>query len=113
MAVIAARLQHDFPRENRDRGVTVYTLAVGMRDIGINAVLTLWQAAALFVLLIACANIANLLLARGAERAREIAVRLALGSSRARVIRESMLESLLLALAAMPLALAAGSAFSM
>jgi putative ABC transport system permease protein len=111
MAVIAARLQRDFPRENRDRGVTVYTVAAGMRDVGLDAILSLWQAAALFVLLIACANIANLLLARGAERAREMAVRLALGSSRGRIIRESMLESVLLAMTAVPLALAAAWTF--
>jgi putative ABC transport system permease protein len=111
MAVIVSRLGRDFPRENTALGVRVHTLASGMRDVGLDAVLSLWQAAAIFVLLIACANIANLLLARGAERGREIAVRLALGSGRGRIIRQSLLESLILALAAVPLALLLGTMF--
>ena len=111
MALIAARLQHDFPRENKDRQIVVHTLASGMRDVGLDAVLALWQAAAVFVLLIACANIANLLLARGAERGREIAVRLALGSSRGRITREALLESLILATVAVPIGLVIGTTF--
>jgi len=110
-ATVAQRLQREYPDTNRQRGVEVYTLGGGMMDVGLPPILALWQAAGLFVLLIACANIANLLLARGAERGREIAIRLALGSSRARIVGESLLESVLLALAAMPLALGIAYAF--
>jgi putative ABC transport system permease protein len=106
MAVIGTRLEQEHPETNRGREARVYTLAHGMRDIGLGPILTMWQASALFVLLIACANVASLLLARGAERQREMAVRLAIGASRLRVMREMMIESVLLGLAAVPLALA-------
>jgi putative ABC transport system permease protein len=105
MNVLAARLARDYPDANRDHGVRVYTLTQGMLDEGSGPMLSLWQASAFVVLLIACANIANLMLARAAERRRETAVRLALGASRMRVVRELLTESVLLSLIAVPPAL--------
>jgi putative ABC transport system permease protein len=102
LATIAKRLEQEHPDVNRGRGARVYTLAQGMMDIGLGPILSMWQASALFVLLIGCANIANLLLARAAERERELAVRLAIGASRGRVIRQMLIESVLLGLMAVP-----------
>jgi putative ABC transport system permease protein len=106
MSVLAARLARQFPDANRDHGARVYTLTQGMLDEGTGPILSLWQVSALVVLLIACANIANLMLARAAERRRETAVRLAVGASHARVIREILIESAVLALISVPPALA-------
>jgi putative ABC transport system permease protein len=98
MDVITGRLAREYPDANRDHGARVYLLSEGWLDEGTGTILSLWQASAFVVLLIACANIANLLLARAAERKREIAVRLALGASRLRLVRELLTESVLLAL---------------
>jgi putative ABC transport system permease protein len=107
-AVIGDRLARDYPVANRDIGIVVSTLRQGMQDEGLGPILSLWQASAAIVLLIACVNITNVLLAFATGRRREIAVRLALGASRGRLIRELLTESALVAALAVPLALAFG-----
>ena len=106
MALVGERLAQQYPEANKDRGARAMTLVQGMRDQGLGPMVVLWQASAAFVLLIACANIANLLLARSAERQREVAVRSALGATRGRIVRGMLVESVVLALAAVPVALA-------
>lgn len=105
LQTVARQLEKAYPGTNKGRFVSLLPLeqaktqGIGgpANSNGIRDVSVLLMAAAGSILLIACANVANLLLARGTTRQREIAIRLALGAQRGRIVRQLLTESLMLA----------------
>jgi putative ABC transport system permease protein len=97
MESLARQLEREYPQTNSNRSATAVRLA-DLRVENVRPILLVLLGTVAFVLLIACANITNLMLVRAAGRDREIAIRLALGAGRGRIVRQLLTESVLIAL---------------
>ncbi len=106
LGVIASRLETEFPETNKGIGIDLKTFQERFNGGKIQLVFTLMMAAVGLVLLIACANVANMMLGRALDRRREVSVRAALGASRWRIIRQLLTESVVLSVAGGVLGLA-------
>lgn len=99
LLTISKRLEAEYPETNKDLPPHVYTFgSFFIGDAAAQTYYALWGAVG-FVLLIACANLANLLLARAAGRSREVSLRIALGAGRWRIVRQLLIESITLSFA--------------
>src|SRR5262249_9619447 len=108
---IAAGLAREYPKDNKDHGI--YSISLHDDLVGdVRKPLLILLGAVGFVLLIACANVANLLLARSTARRREFAIRGALGASQSRVVRQLLTEGLVLAIAGGALAFVVASSLN-
>src|SRR5687768_9856678 len=107
---IVMRLACEYPDRNRDLQPTVAPYRSGIvSNTPAAAIFLLMMGAVTFVLLIACANVANLLLARAAARSRDVSLRMSLGATRWRIVRQLLAESFVLAIVSGAAALALSS----
>ena len=100
---LAARLAKTYPIENENWGTVTRSLSQWMLPDDVKLVVLTMMGAATLVLLIACSNVANLLLARASARQREISIRAALGAGRWRIVRQLLTEAVLIGLLSAPL----------